>query len=135
MVLAWVIPAGFYNYHHSWEGRHSELHTIRKARAFRILPQPKSLQYERVRALCAPRWGAPHGDLSDNTAFEDTLCGRTLPREMFLRHAANALAGVMTIFALAQAASALDPQRDKNTALPPPPALLLPVQRIRVSLL
>lgn len=137
MALAWVAPAGCHSHHYAWEARHPEFHGFRAGRTCVVLPQPKLRKHEcptaTGRPSCASCSGTPDGDGSDDTALEDTVYRTTLTRGVFLRHAATALAGAISVFGRPQAIFALDPQRDKNTALPPPPALLLPVQRIRVS--
>lgn len=78
------------------------------------------------------------GHPDNNIAHDrDAVIYRTaFPRSKFLSHAAAAISAGAAMAAVSchpQAASAADPQRDRNTALPPPPALLLPVQRLRVS--
>lgn len=58
---------------------------------------------------------------------------QSLSRGAVLRHAASSLVvGAAALGAIGAPAAALDPQRDARTAQPPPPALLLPVMRLRV---
>eukprot|EP00752_Nemacystus_decipiens_P002460 g2316.t1 len=57
-----------------------------------------------------------------------------LSRGAALQLATSSLVGgSATLGALCAPAAALDPQRDARTAQPPPPALLLPVMRLRVA--
>lgn len=60
--------------------------------------------------------------------------GEPQPRDRFLQQVAKSVAfGSAAFSASANPVFSLDAQRDPKTARPPPPALLLPVQKVRVS--
>lgn len=72
-----------------------------------------------------------HDDLGNREPSQ--LRQRSLPRELFLRRAfSTAFLGVTASVALADPVLSMDSQRDRRTAVSPPPALLLPVQKMKV---
>lgn len=86
-------------------------------------------EYRSLSVLAYPSRGP-----DDHTAVDDAVEQRAaFSRRPFSSHAVAAMVAVAGAASTTQPASAVDPQKDWNTALPPPPALLLPVQRIRVS--
>lgn len=75
-----------------------------------------------------------HDDRDDGCHQAATSSTFRSSRGLFLqRLASSALAGSSALSISPGAASSLDAQRDARTARSPPPALLLPVERLRVS--
>lgn len=93
-------------------------------------------QQRRVQALSAcSRVNHENSNSNNNVGrMRDRAADTTLPRQVFLRQQfSSVIAGVVGMELFPSAALSIDPQRDVRTAQPPPPALLLPVEKIRVS--
>lgn len=84
---------------------------------FAVNSQHRERRYARI-------WACAH----DHEEWDQVT---RIPRRAFVRLATSAVF-VAASTASQSPASSLDPQRDIRTAQPPPPALLLPVEKMRV---
>lgn len=150
MVLTWVVTPCSPAYgstsmlFSSWVGNTAAAptHVVTRQHETRMrVVERIGLQQQRQQSSAAAAFSAAPAPTGAATCHDDE---RGVPGEVVqafptsrgsvLRRVTSALAVGSIAFGIgASPGAALDPQRDARTALPPPPALLLPVMKVRVS--